>query len=67
MDIDQKDFAASIGGPAAIAHMDSEAKADAIEDFLSDELDALLTSKDKNFPTVAQVEAGIEKRHYRPA
>jgi len=65
MDIDQKDFAASIGGPAAIAHMDSEAKADAIEDFLSDELDALLTSKDKNFPTVAQVEAGIEKRHYR--
>src|SRR5690349_17243546 len=65
MEIDKKDFVAGIGGPAAVAQMDSEAKADALEDFLSNELDKLVNSKDKNFPTVAQVEAGIEKRHFR--
>ncbi len=64
MEIDPKDFRASIGGPTSIAQMDSEAKADAVEDFLSNELDRLLNSKDP-FPTAAQVEEGIEKRSYR--
>jgi hypothetical protein len=65
MEIDKKEFLVSVGGPEAIAQMDSEAKADAVEDFLSAELDKLLTSPDKNYPTVAQIEAKLETRHYR--
>ena len=56
---------ASAGGPAAVAAMDSEAKADAFEEFLASELDEILTSKDANYPTVAQVEAKIETRPHR--
>lgn len=56
---------AKLGGPEAVAQMDSEAKADAFEEFLASELDELLTSKDPHYPTVAEVEAKIETRPYR--
>ena len=50
---------------AKSAGADSEAKADAMEEFLSRELDEILLSKDPHYPTVAEVEAKIEKRPYR--
>jgi len=49
----------------ALAGGDSEAKADAMEEFLSRELDEILLSKDPNYPSVADVEAKIETRPFR--
>jgi len=40
---------------------DSEAKADAMEEFLSRELDEILLSKDPHYPTVAEVQAKMLK------
>jgi Arc/MetJ-type ribon-helix-helix transcriptional regulator len=48
----------------AALRLDSEAKADAMEEFLSSELDQILLSKDP-YPTVADVEAKIETRPHR--
>lgn len=65
LSVDRDRFMVTLGNPDEVAAMDSEAKADAFEEFLSTELDEMLTSKDTNFPTVAEVEARIETRHYR--
>lgn len=62
MEIDRRLFIASIGGAAAAAGMGAEAKADAIEDFMIEELAA---DEGKKIPTVADVEAQIETRSYR--
>src|SRR5579885_3773315 len=62
MEIDRRLFIAGLGGAAAVATMGPEAKADAIEDFMIEELAAEDTAK---FPTVAEVEAQIETRPYR--
>ena len=64
MEVDRRRLIASLGGAGAVARMDSEAKADALEDYLSDQLDAGSAKKDK-YPTAAEVEALIETRHYR--
>ena len=64
MEIKRENLIATLGGEEAVARMDSEAKADALEDFLSSELDKILLSKDP-FPTVAEVEQKIPTRHYR--
>jgi len=71
MEIDRRAFFASLGGAAAISAMDSEAKADALEDYMSEQLDngaansASTTSPDKKFPTVAELDAQITTRDYR--
>jgi hypothetical protein len=70
MEIDRRAFFASLGGAAAISAMDSEAKADALEDYMSEQLDngsaaATTTSPDKKFPTVAELDAQITTRDYR--
>ena len=71
MEIDRRAFFASLGGAAAITAMDSEAKADALEDYMSEQLDngaansAPTTSPDKKFPTVAELDAQITTRDYR--
>jgi len=66
MKIDPKHFAASLGGAAAIHSMDSEARADALEDYMSQELDAAFADgPGHKFPTVAEVDAQIETRNYR--
>ena len=62
MDIDRRLFIASLGGGAAVSLMDSEVRADALEDFMSQELDADPADK---FPTVADIEAEIETRGFR--
>src|SRR5580700_2180063 len=68
MEIDRRAFFASLGGAAAITAMDSEAKADALEEYMSEQLDngaPSATSPDKKFPTVAELDAQIDTRTYR--
>jgi hypothetical protein len=68
MEIDRRSFFSSLGGAAAISLMDSEAKADALEEFMSEQLDDAVSNKEtpaKKFPTAAELEAQIDTRTYR--
>src|SRR5579863_10047002 len=65
MEIDRRLFIASLGGAAAVATMDHEARAEAIEDYMSDQLDGLDDETKPKFPKVADIEAQIETRDYR--
>ena len=66
MEIDRRAFFATVGGAAAVSAMDSEAKADALESYLSDQLDdAVAGSEGKKFPTVADLEAEVGSRNFR--
>jgi len=76
MEIDRKQFIASLGGPEAIQRMDSEAKADALESHMMTQLNqpkfmdptstaAAPRSDDGKYPTAAQVEQEIETRKFR--
>ena len=68
MEIDRRAFIASLGGTAAVSLMDSEAKADALEHWMEDQLDAQAAAAQggqEKFPTVAELEAQIETRNYR--
>src|SRR5215211_3317861 len=67
MEIDRRAFIATLGGTAAVSMMDSEAKAEALEHFMEEQLDeqvAAAQEPQKN-PTVAELEAQIETRNYR--
>ena len=66
MEIDRRLFIASLGGAAAVASMDAEAKADAIEDYMLEELGVSTDdTAPKKFPTVADLDAQIETRAFR--
>lgn len=66
MEIDRRAFFASLGGVAAVSAMDSEAKADALEAYMSDQLDNAVTGTTKKaYPTVAELDAQITTRNYR--
>jgi hypothetical protein len=69
MEFDRRAFFAGLGGVAAVSLMDSEAKADALEEYLEQQLDDAVAGKSgaavKKFPTVAELEAQIETRTYR--
>ncbi len=67
MDIDRRSLFASLGGVAAVSLMSSEAKADALEEYMSFQLDeaARQPAGGKKFPTVAEIESQIESRNYR--
>jgi len=71
MEIDRRALITSLGGAAAVSLMSAEAKADALEDFMSQQLDAALPAPDRaaaapeKFPTVADLQAQIETRGYR--
>jgi hypothetical protein len=71
MEIDRRLFIASLGGAAAVAAMNDEAKADAIEHYMEDKLDELVAQnggaqgQPEKFPTVAEIEAQIETRPVR--
>lgn len=67
MELDRRKFVAGLGGSAVIAAMSSEAKADAIEDYMMEDLNQKVTLPplpDK-YPTMAEVEAQITTRPYR--
>ena len=68
MEIDRRAFIASLGGAAAVSLMDSEAKADAIEHYMQEQLNQTAGAKSaepRMYPTVAEIEARIETRSYR--
>jgi len=70
MELDRRLFFASLGGAAAVSLMSDEAKADALEDYMSSTLDELIEQQGssepvKTFPTAAEVEAQIETRPTR--
>jgi hypothetical protein len=68
MEIDRRAFFASLGGTATVGLMDSEARADALEDYMSEQLDTAVAQNQsgaQKFPTAAEVEAQIETRNYR--
>ena len=68
MEIDRRAFFASLGGAAAVSAMDSEARADALEEYMSELLDAgdaETKAEPTKHPTVAELEAQIETRSYR--
>lgn len=69
MELDRRAFFAGLGGAAAVAGMSSEAKADALEDFMMQQLDDAVRRKEggggEKFPTAAEIEAQIETRPMR--
>jgi hypothetical protein len=71
MEIDRRAFSASLGGPAAIAAMGSEAKAEALEHYMLHQLNVSALSQStaaaggKGYPTVAEIAAQIEDRSFR--
>lgn len=68
-EIDKESFIASLGGAAAVDSMNSEAKADAIEDFKMQQLNEQGFGLDDvtpgHYPTMAEVEAQIATRPFR--
>src|SRR5947207_7036772 len=69
MEIDRRAFIAGLGGAAVVAAMDHEAKADALEHYMEEQLDEAAAAQGQDqpdkFPTVTELEAQIETRGYR--
>ena len=68
MEVDRRAFIASLGGAAVVATMDHEAKAEALEHYMEEQLDAQVAANSgqaEKFPTVAEIEAQIETRDFR--
>ena len=73
MEIDRRKFIASLGGAAAVAMLTHEERAEALEHYMEDELDAFLLGEEQpqpqtgEYPTVASLaeQAGNLDRPYR--
>jgi hypothetical protein len=68
LEIDRRAFIASLGGAAIVKLMDHESRADALEDYSIEQLDAAVAQaqgQQPSYPTVAQLEAEIENRPTR--
>lgn len=67
MDVDRRAFITSLGGATALNLMDHEAKAEALEHWMEDQLDAAVAQQGgaQPSPSVADLEAQIESRTYR--
>jgi hypothetical protein len=71
LEIDRRAFIASLGGAAAVAAMDHEARADALEHYAEETLDELVAqnqaggAQPERFPTVAELEAQVSTRPTR--
>lgn len=68
IEIDRRDFIASLGGATAVALMSHEARADALEDALNEQLQLAQADAEAaapRFPTAAEIEAQIPTRSYR--
>jgi hypothetical protein len=71
-EIDRRAFIASLGGPAVVAAMSHEARADALEHYAETRLEELaaqnqaaLAGQPEKFPTVAEIQAEIATRPTR--
>src|SRR4029453_14315915 len=71
MEIDRRAFIRSLGGAAAVAAMDHEAKAEALEHYMEEQLDQQVAANQggqpEKFPTWAEIEPQIEPRPVRGA
>src|SRR4030088_1324615 len=68
MEVDRRAFIASLGGTAAVCLMDHEAKAEALEHYMEEQLDRAVEAgqgQPEKFPTVAEIEGEIETRPFR--
>src|SRR3954467_3470960 len=66
MEGERRALTARLGGIAAVNLMDHEAKAEALEHYMEEKLDAMVAAQQpEKFPTVAEIEAQIETRPYR--
>jgi hypothetical protein len=68
MQIDRGSVIASLGGEAAVQQMDAESRAEGLEEYLSQELDATMRARLgilDTVPTVAELDAQIETRAFR--
>jgi hypothetical protein len=66
MNLDPKELIEKLGGEAKVAALTHEQRADALEDFQTQKLNDAVSAKAKaNFPTVAELDALIDKREYR--
>ena len=76
MEIDRRTLIATLGGAAAVSLMGSEAKAEAIEHYMSETLDeeveaqeaqnaTAATAPAQKFPTVAELASQVDTRGYR--
>lgn len=68
MELDRRKTIAALGGVPAVERMDSESRAEALEGYLSRELDAAtaaLLGIPAKAPTVAELEAGVDTRTFR--
>jgi hypothetical protein len=66
MNVNQKELASSLGGEASIKRLDHEARADALEDHMSKQLDAAVAARrSKGDHTVCELEELVDKRGYR--
>jgi hypothetical protein len=63
MEIDRRLFIASLGGASAVAVMDTETRAESLEDYMSGMLDQ--AQQPQKFATVAELDGQIETRAYR--
>jgi hypothetical protein len=64
--IDRRHFIASLGGAAAVKMMGSEAKAEALESYMVQQLNnSTAATQNKKFPKAAEIEAQIETRSFR--
>ena len=67
MEINRRLFIASLGGPAAVALMSSEQKANALEAYMEERLNEAVAEQQRGttppkYPTVAEIQAGNAKR-----
>jgi hypothetical protein len=68
MPADPDQIIAALGGVSAVEEMNSEARAEALEGYLSSELDRVLLQRlgvPQEVPTVAELDAQIESRSFR--
>lgn len=65
MEVNRNEVIEALGGEEAVKQMDHEARADALEDYLSWRLDNIAIVKKRGYPTVAELESKIDKRGYR--
>src|ERR1051326_1332858 len=64
--IDRRLFIAGLGGAAAVKLMSSEAKAEALESYMMQQLNnPTAANPSKKFPKAADIEAQISTRSYR--
>jgi hypothetical protein len=64
--LDRRRFITSLGGVAALKLMSAEAKAEALESYMMQQLNAgSAATQSKKFPKAAEVEAQIETRSFR--